>query len=309
MSRRISTKAAESGQTTEPAADAIAPRFLPTAAEEHHTVVEPKSSNRRSFPNRPPENRRAQGRQARGRYRRRGRGQRRHRRRSARRRRGRARPRRRHPARRRYPARTVAAAPAFLSSSKDSLHLYLREVSRFPCSSRTKNSIWPAACRRPATATRPSPGVLSPAAGSQNRHGLQRRWMQNVLDSFRRATSASCGPSTSSTRTRIKFSIARRSGSAPIYPQVHHGQLEDGQDRHDAGPAQAVLQPEPRTPEAHCRRLRQTAAVLRSASAWARSDRGDAAAAGRLDMSSTPLVGDESGSATRMDFLPALGPH
>ena len=44
MSRRISTKAAESGQTTgEPAADAIAPPVSSaTAAEEHHTVVEPE---------------------------------------------------------------------------------------------------------------------------------------------------------------------------------------------------------------------------------------------------------------------------
>ena len=44
MSRRISTKAAESGQTTGgPADDAIAPPVSSaTAAEEHHTVVEPE---------------------------------------------------------------------------------------------------------------------------------------------------------------------------------------------------------------------------------------------------------------------------
>jgi hypothetical protein len=44
MSRRISTKAAESGQTTGgPADDAIAPPVSSaTAAEEHHTVVDPE---------------------------------------------------------------------------------------------------------------------------------------------------------------------------------------------------------------------------------------------------------------------------
>ena len=44
MSCRISTKAAESGQTTGgPADDAIAPPVSSaTAAEEHHTVVEPE---------------------------------------------------------------------------------------------------------------------------------------------------------------------------------------------------------------------------------------------------------------------------
>lgn len=221
MSRRISTKAAESGQTTGgPADDAIAPPVSSaTAAEEHHTVVEPEIIEPEILP------KQASGKTA------------------------------AHKAAKPMdvtdaededsedigddlPEDDVAAldpdadilpegdtlpAPSqqhlpSLSSSKDSLHLYLREVSRFPMLKPDEE--FDLARRVQKT------GDSDAAFRLVSSHlrlvvkiamDFQRRWMQNVLDLIQEGNVGLMRPSTSSTRTRGSSSpITRRSGSAPI---------------------------------------------------------------------------------------------
>ena len=264
MSRRISTKAAESGQTTGgPADDAIAPPVSSaTAAEEHHTVVEPEIIEPEILP------KQASGKTA------------------------------AHKAAKPMdvtdaededsedigddlPEDDVAAldpdadilpegdtlpAPSqqhlpSLSSSKDSLHLYLREVSRFPMLKPDEE--FDLARRVQKT------GDSDAAFRLVSSHlrlvvkiamDFQRRWMQNVLDLIQEGNVGLMRAVNKFDPDKgIKFSyyaatLAERLG-------VGEDQIVEMQQRLDAS-----------------------------------------------DMSLDATVGDESGSATRMDFLPALGP-
>ena len=287
MSRRISTKAAESGQTTGgPADDAIAPPVSSaTAAEEHHTVVEPEIIEPEILP------KQASGKTA------------------------------AHKAAKPMdvtdaededsedigddlPEDDVAAldpdadilpegdtlpAPSqqhlpSLSSSKDSLHLYLREVSRFPMLKPDEE--FDLARRVQKT------GDSDAAFRLVSSHlrlvvkiamDFQRRWMQNVLDLIQEGNVGLMRAVNKFDPDKgIKFSYY-----AAFWIRAYILKfIMDNWRMVKIGTTQAqrkLFYNLNREPEAHCRRLRPRRGDPCGAPRRGRgSDRGDAAAAGRL---------------------------
>ena len=314
MSRRISTKAAESGQTTGgPADDAIAPPVSSaTAAEEHHTVVEPEIIEPEILP------KQASGKTA------------------------------AHKAAKPMdvtdaededsedigddlPEDDVAAldpdadilpegdtlpAPSqqhlpSLSSSKDSLHLYLREVSRFPMLKPDEE--FDLARRVQKT------GDSDAAFRLVSSHlrlvvkiamDFQRRWMQNVLDLIQEGNVGLMRAVNKFDPDKgIKFSYYAafwirayilkfimdnwrmvKIGTTQAQRKLFYNLNRERQKLIAEGfdPDAATLAERLGVGEDQIVEMQQ---------------RLDAS-----DMSLDATVGDESGSATRMDFLTALGP-
>ena len=297
MSRRISTKAAKGGQTTgEPAADAIAPPApSAVAAEEHHTAVEPEIIEPEILPKQVPGKTAAL-----------------------------------------KAVKPVDAADAeddedigdilpevdtlpvpsqqhlpSLSSSKDSLHLYLREVSRFPMLKPDEE--FDLARRVQKT------GDSDAAFRLVSSHlrlvvkiamDFQRRWMQNVLDLIQEGNVGLMRAVNKFDPDKgIKFSYYAafwirayilkfimdnwrmvKIGTTQAQRKLFYNLNRERQKLIAEGfdPDAAVLAERLGVGEDQIVEMQQ---------------RLDAS-----DMSLDATVGDDSGSATRMDFLPALGP-
>ena len=314
MSRRISTKAAESGQTTGgPADDAIAPPVSSaTAAEEHHTVVEPEIIEPEILP------KQASGKTA------------------------------AHKAAKPMdvtdaededsedigddlPEDDVAAldpdadilpegdtlpAPSqqhlpSLSSSKDSLHLYLREVSRFPMLKPDEE--FDLARRVQKT------GDSDAAFRLVSSHlrlvvkiamDFQRRWMQNVLDLIQEGNVGLLRAVNKFDPDKgIKFSYYASFGIKAYILKF----IMDNWRMVKIGTTQAQ-----RKLFYNLNRERQKLilqgfdpdAAMLSEKLGVTKDQVEEMQQ-RLDSGDVSLdlpVSDDSGSASRMDFLPALGP-
>ena len=314
MSRRISTKAAESGQTTGgPADDAIAPPVSSaTAAEEHHTVVEPEIIEPEILP------KQASGKTA------------------------------AHKAAKPMdvtdaededsedigddlPEDDVAAldpdadilpegdtlpAPSqqhlpSLSSSKDSLHLYLREVSRFPMLKPDEE--FDLARRVQKT------GDSDAAFRLVSSHlrlvvkiamDFQRRWMQNVLDLVQEGNVGLMRAVNKFDPDKgIKFSYYAsfwikayilkfimdnwrmvKIGTTQVQRKLFYNLNRERQKLIAQGfdPDAAMLSERLGVSEEQITEMDQRLAAN--------------------DLSLNAQVGEDAGGATRMDFLPALGP-
>ena len=137
----------------------------------------------------------------------------------------------------------------------DPLRLYLREISKFPMLEpeeeqelahrvRDQND-QDAAFRMVSSHLRLVVKIAM---------DFQRRWMQNVLDLIQEGNVGLMRAVQKFDPDKgIKFSYYASFWIKGLYPQVHHGQLAHGEDRHHPGPAQACSITSARSASA-CRR-------------------------------------------------------